>query len=554
MNAEQGTVSPGSSSESGSVAARGDGLFVRNATGLVRQVSPFVSTVINFTPGNPVQTLAAGLLFALSLFPGGNYFVALALITPLMLAFAYAYGLLTAAIPRTGGDYTLVGRILTPALGMIAAFSQIMAVVLTAVFAGIAFVETGIGPSLVSFGLLEHHPTFVRWGTEVTSEKGWLFGIAAGMILLVGLAMVQSWRRLAKIQTVLFAVCIGGLAISVLIAIFTTHSGFVNAFNKFALPYSHSGDTYNGVIASAAKAGVNPHPAFSWSATVPMLGVLATFAIFTYWSTYIGAEIRKGASLGTPNRMALAGFLNLASVLVCVLVVFHVFSREFLAAGYGGGMPSSLPVAPYYFLLSGVIVHSGWVALILGLSYSMFWPLLVSVGLLAPTRMLFAFAFDGVLPKAMTKVGRGQTPWAAVAVTIAIVILVLIWAVFVTHSFFQVIVYGTVIELVAMGLVGLAALVFPWRRPDVYRGSVSTRTLLRIPLVSIAGATALAGSALLVFIYFHYKGLGLAKPGQFLLVAGVTFVAAIVYWLVATFWQGRHGTDLRRVYREIPPE
>lgn len=550
MNTDPEAISP----VAAQVAAQPDGLFVRNATGLVRQVSPVVSTIINFTPGNPVQTLAAGLLFALSLFPGGNYFLALALITPLMLAFAYSYGLLTAAIPRTGGDYTLVGRILNPALGMIAAFSQIMAVVLTAVFAGIAFVETGIGPSLVSFGLLEHHPTFVRWGTEVTSEKGWLFGIAAAMILLVGLAMVQSWRRLAKIQVVLFIICIGGLAISILIALFTTHSGFVNGFNKFAQPYSHSANTYQGVIASAAKEGVNPNPAFSWSATVPMLGVLATFAIFTYWSTYIGAEIRKGASVGTANRMALAGFLNLVSVLVCVLVVFHVFSREFLAAGYGGGMPSALPVAPYYFLLTGVIVHSGWVALILGLSYAMFWPLLVSVGLLAPTRMLFAFAFDGVLPKAITKVGRGQTPWAAVVLTVTIVMLVLIWAVFITHSFFQVIVYGTVIELVAMGLVGLAALVFPWRRPEVYRGSVSTRTVLGIPLVSIAGAAALAGSVLLVYIYFHYEGLGLAKPGQFLLVAAVTFGAAILYWLTAKFWQGRHGTDLGRVYKEIPPE
>lgn len=536
------------------IVSPGDGLFVRNATGLVRQVSPFLSTVINFTPGNPVQTLAAGLLFALSLFPGGNYFLALALITPMMLAFAYAYGLLTAAIPRTGGDYTLVSRVLTPALGIIAAFSQIMAVILTAVFAAQAFVSTGIGPSLVSFGLLSHHPSIVRWGTKIAVEKGWLFGISAAMVLLVGIAMVQSWRRLAKIQLTLFVLCVGGLAISVLVALFTTHTGFVNTFNKFAQSYTHSGNTYSGVIATAAKAGVNPHPPFSWSATVPILGVLATFAVFTYWSTYIGGELRRGGSLGTANRMSLAGFLNLLAVLVCVLIVFHTFSREFLAAGYGGGMPASMPVQPFYFLLTGVIVHSGVVALILGFSYALFWPLLVSVGLLAPTRMLFAFAFDGILPKQITAVGRGQTPWAAVTLTIGIVILVLVWAIFITHSFFLVIVYATVIELVAMGLVGLSALVFPWRRPRIYRASVSNRTIAGVPLVSIAGCAAVASAVILVFLYLHYKGLGLANLGQFFVVAGVTFGAAIVYWLVATFWQDRRGSDLALVYKEIPPE
>jgi amino acid transporter len=217
-------------------------------------------------------------------------------------------------------------------------------------------------------------------------------------------------------------------------------------------------------------------------------------------------------------------------------------------------MPEGIPIQPYYFFLAGVIMKSGWVCLILGLSYALFWPLLMSVGLLAPTRMLFAFSIDGILPKAIAKVGRGQAPWAAVLLTIAIVLVALIWAVFITNSFFQVIVYATMIELVAMGLVGLSALLFPWRRPDLYRASVSTKRIAGAPVVSIAGLAALVSSAILVYLYFHYEGLGLEKPGQFFLVAAITFGLAVVYWLVARQLQSREGTNLGVVYKEIPPE
>ena len=63
-------------------------------------------------PAHPTQLLAAGFFFGFALFPGGNYLVALLLTLPLVLAFAYAFGLLTRLMPRTGGDYILAGRVL----------------------------------------------------------------------------------------------------------------------------------------------------------------------------------------------------------------------------------------------------------------------------------------------------------------------------------------------------------------------------------------------------------------------------------------------------------
>ncbi len=93
-------------------------LFARNATGLVRGVSPRSSLIINFIPGHPAQSLAAGFFFVFALFPGGNYLLGLLMVIPMALSMSYAFGLLTAMIPRSGGDYMLVSRVIHPLVGL----------------------------------------------------------------------------------------------------------------------------------------------------------------------------------------------------------------------------------------------------------------------------------------------------------------------------------------------------------------------------------------------------------------------------------------------------
>src|SRR5437588_5189716 len=88
------------------------GLFVRNSTGLVREVRPWQAFVINFITGAPVSVVAIGLFGALSGFPGGSFPLGILLVLPLALSVVYSFGFLAAAIPRSGGDYVLVSRIL----------------------------------------------------------------------------------------------------------------------------------------------------------------------------------------------------------------------------------------------------------------------------------------------------------------------------------------------------------------------------------------------------------------------------------------------------------
>jgi len=99
------------------------GLFTRSATGLVRGVPPKSSLIMNLIPGHPTQTMAAVLLFALTVGPGGSPYLAMLLVVPMSLAFSYAFGYLTQMIPRSGGDYMLVSRVIHPAIATCPSFA-----------------------------------------------------------------------------------------------------------------------------------------------------------------------------------------------------------------------------------------------------------------------------------------------------------------------------------------------------------------------------------------------------------------------------------------------
>src|SRR5579864_6433875 len=94
------------------------GMFLRNATGLLREVSVFDAFIMNTFGMN----IAVGAVFlflqAPAYFPQGNMLVAV-IIGTLLMAFTllWVYSTFAAAMPRSGGDYVFVSRTLHPFLG-----------------------------------------------------------------------------------------------------------------------------------------------------------------------------------------------------------------------------------------------------------------------------------------------------------------------------------------------------------------------------------------------------------------------------------------------------
>ena len=220
-------------------------------------------------------------------------------------------------------------------------------------------------------------------------------------------------------------------------------------------------------------------------------------------------------------------------------------------------MPASIPVSPYYFFIAAVIVKSSLLAAILALSYCRDRPLITYMVFLQPTRMLFAYASHGLLPASVARTSaRGHVPYVAVAISAIGSIGTLWWAVErrALSTFFQILVYAILVQLISMALVGLAAVVFPKAKPEMYFASATTRTFLGIPVVSIAGAGSIISSIVLWIIYFQYPGLGLSDQRGLLIWIAITVVLSLVDYYGARAFQRSRGKDLDGTFAEIPPE
>jgi amino acid transporter len=530
------------------------GLFARRATGLVRGISPRSSLIMNLMPGHPAQGLAAGFFFVFVLFPGGNYLLGLLLTIPLGIAVAYAFGLLTQMIPRSGGDYMLVSRVLHPAVGLISSFCMTLAGLFSNAFFGIAFTTIGLGPGLIGIGLVGGSDTLVDWGTTIQSTNGWKYGMGVAMMALSALILAGGWRWTIRIQNVLFWMVTSSVGISVLIALFTSKGHFISNFNDFAQPITGKADTYHNVINAANKAGVDTNPAFSMKNTIAIMGFFASFSIFSYWSAFVGGEVRQASTMKMANNMALASVGGTLVVAICAVIFFKTFGTDFMIAANGGGFPSQIATSPTYFFLTGASTGSGLVTFVLTLCYVVFWPLICYISMIQPTRMIFAYSFDGILPKGVTKVSRNGSPYVAVVIVFIASAIVLLWAIN-AASFFQVLVYATLIQLISTALIGISAILVPYRKPDLYQASSSQRSILGVPATVFAGIGAVCATVLIWVLYFSYKKqFGLTNLGQFFGIFGGTVGLAVLYYLVVRTIKRSRGMDLDMAYAEIPPE
>src|SRR3954453_8451603 len=154
-------------------AVTDSGLFVRNATGLVRGMSQRASVALNFIPGHPTQTLSAVLFYFLTIFAGANMYLALLLVVPMTLQVSVAVGLVPQMIPRSGGGHMPVSRVIHPLVGVISSSCMSMAGFLSNAFFGLAFAIYAVSPSCIAIGNIGGEPGLTSWGHDAAPSRWW---------------------------------------------------------------------------------------------------------------------------------------------------------------------------------------------------------------------------------------------------------------------------------------------------------------------------------------------------------------------------------------------
>jgi APA family basic amino acid/polyamine antiporter len=531
------------------------GLFVRKSSGLIREFRPldvFVFNTLGYALG---LVLAVVPTFIAGLWPEQNVLVIVTVGTLLTLFNAMMYGYLAGILPRSGGDYVYLSRIVHPSLGFTAnwgfTWSQFLGLALYAAFT----VNFGLAVSLATIGNALGNDSLVRWSERVSTDW-WTFGIGLG--LLVGTLFVLSLnpRVIRTILLVGFIPALLGTFVTMIVFFTTSKQEFISKFNLFMAKRA-DGQTYQGLIDQAHHAGMTVGHATLVGALLAMPLGYWIYIGFTY-SAYIGGEVKQASK--TQPRMIL---LTLAFAYVVYMLIFwryySVVGKDFTNSvvwlGSNTNDGSGIPVAPVLNFFAGIMTGSTVVNVLIGISFTLWHLLLLFVIGMVCTRNLFAWSFDGVMPRKLADVGeRTHAPWVS-AIVITVVGAVLL-ALYVFTSFFTIVVNYIVIFSVAFWLASFAAILLPYRRPDLFAQAPQAvrRKIAGVPVITLLGLGNLGLFTLILVASFKTPAFsGPTGNRAILFVVAIYAVGAALYW-VSWAVQRSRGVDLDLLYKEIPPE
>jgi APA family basic amino acid/polyamine antiporter len=534
-------------------------LFVRRSTGLVREASALDATIFNAVFSAPVgATLAWGVFFALTAFPGSDLIAATLWSFVLNVPILIMMALLASSMPKTGGDYVWVSRILSPPAALVSNFGAAFSAIIGATFWARYFPVFALGPVLVTLGTIFNSHALVTAGTHIQTDKGWIFLGGLVMILWMTAILIAGTKATFKWQNVFWIIASIGTLLAFVVLLFASKSGFQHHFNSLSHTFGAKGDAYKNVISTAHAQDAHPH-AFG-SATTPAIFVIMTFMIWNWWSVYLSGEL-KSASNRNRQMSIMFGALswNVVGLVAGVLLLYKVTSYQFIVGA--NTVPNSaylLPTGPFYHFFAGLAVNSNVLTTIIVASF-LFWSLPAMVGnTFMPIRSVFAWSFDRVLPERLSNVNeRFHSPVAAILLVMALVTLMLAWSVTAT-TFQTLLALGVLAGVVCVAIVSVAAFAFPIRRPELYSSSPANMRFLGIPVLQIVAPLSFAVVAFLTWEAWHYPALALSgNTGHRwqipAFMGGIVVVGLLIYYIARAVRRSQ-GIDLDLVYQELPPD
>lgn len=537
------------------------GLFTRNATGLVRTAGLFDTAFFNWVSGGAVGlALVYNVYWILNGFPGVDIVQSTLVTLPFALCAVAVFALLAAAIPRSGGDYVFVSRILHPLWGFVSSWTNFVSVAAyagwVAWFCAVAFIS-GSAAVLAQVSGIAQLGDLSAWAAS--SDGALVLGTL--VLIFAAVSMAIGLRFSLRVISVFAIVGLVGLALSAIVFLLNEQAAFIEKFNAFA-GSAMGGDAYNAMIALGTDNGLVVAPQGSadfLTATLPA-AVVAFYATgYTVWSIYIAGEV-KGS--GSRNRQLLAMgipmVLNAVVLIIMVVLMFRTVGSEFISsASYVYNyVPDSYPlgVPPMVNFFASLLSGNDLLNVVIGLSWVV-WPvamaLLIMVGY---SRLLFAWSFDGVLPRALSDVSeRTHSPLKAVFVSF-VAAWIGLWLTINVAQFLTFLAFSLLLSLVFWFSVAVAGAALPFRLPRVFEASPARRRIGGIPVITLAGLVL----AVWVLAEFYWA---LTVPGLFipnatdgLLVTGGVMAIGAAIFVVSWYVRKSRGIDPNFVYKEIPPE
>jgi amino acid transporter len=245
-------------------------------------------------------------------------------------------------------------------------------------------------------------------------------------------------------------------------------------------------------------------------------------------------------------------------IVLGLVLFFKVVPYDLAAALNSAPDGYAIPSGPWYQFLAALVQNIPILAVII-LGSFLFWSLPAMVGnTFMPIRSVFAWAFDRLLPEKFAEVNdRTHSPVPAILLVMALVTAMLAWSVLST-DFFTWLALGVEAGVVCIVIVGIAAIMFPSRRPDLYQASPANVRFAGIPVLYIVAPLSILVMLFLVYLTVTYPALALAgntdNLWQIPAFMGMIVVVGLALYYGAKMVRRSQGVDVDLVYRELPPE
>mgnify|MGYP000392019602 CR=1 FL=1 len=534
-------------------AGHGDQVFVRRATGLVREGSMIDAAIYNLMWSGIPISLTLLFLFGAAYYADANLPLSVVLAALLCLPIALTYAFLASAMPRSGGDYVWVSRAVHPALGFMSNLSfNFWMIYFFGVYATLlgAWAVSALFRMLAAYtgrlDLLNTADFFVSsWGVfllgcAVVIIMGGLFILNRGM---------ETFFRLQRWSFVLLFV--GSIILAALAVLTAGGAGFVDRFNSYVTALGGPADAHAAVL----LAGGAPAMPSTFAGTLLLVTIPYYTMGFIFQSAYFGGEIKRGR--GT-HMLSMAGSLLLATVvmLIVVWIVLAAIGRDFLAALGLAPDPTvfGLGFVPLFPELGAIASGNVIFGLIILLGFAIGFVAWIPQTTILISRGLFAWSFDRLIPERVAEVNpRTHSPVVATLIIMALSLVSVAILAFNPELSALVGLFGLTLTYLAVSVAGI---LFPYRQPDVFAASPYPQRIGGVPVVSVIAAVSLATSIVLAVILLRDPNSGTSwefNRGTVLLAVGVFLAGLPIYYLLRAIQRGR-GVDVDLAYKEIPPD
>jgi amino acid transporter len=528
-------------------------VFVRKATGVVREVSGYQALLANIAV---LQIGLPGFYVYLTawMFPGWDVpTIFLVSLIPVM-AHATVLSIMSSQFPRSGADYVWASRIVHPVWIVSPHFAlQVMGMLLVpsffdwGIYGGFGSIAAALSISLKNPGLIAVAQTLanpnVRFG---------IVSIFLVVMLLLNISAFKWVRRWISLWAIVGTICglIAGIAV-----LASSHDIFVSLWNANMGQYM----TYDQVIQTALDNGYEyiPIGAGAFGAFFGLIACTYEMSIGYAGSISFAGEV-KSARRSIP--LATYGCVILGAIVLFLMVygVSSVFGQQFIYSSmflyYARPDLWQLPFAADPFLFANVatglnpilsvLIPFGLIAGGLGL---------IPVFYLVASRYFLAYSFDRFMPTPLATVSKKyHTPWVALLVCFVIMEIGTAFSCYYAAGVVYIGLPYRSMSMLAIIVTVAAALLFPLLRKDIYQRSdivIRYKWALVVSAVITLGFFGIA----VPMVLSHPEYGGPANIAVWVFFIALLLVGPIIWALSKIYW-GRRGLDISLVYKEIQPE